>query len=288
MTAAHALAMLASLGFGIALITSRVGLRHLDARSGAAVSIPSATLLFVLAAPFAFGGGGWSLPALLLFAAVGLVFPVAVTLLTFRANRELGPTITGAVSGTAPLFAIGAGALLLAEAVPARAWGSCAAIVVGVALLSWKQGAVRPGFSAHALAWPIAGALLRGLAQVAAKAGLALWPSPFAAALIGYLVSSATIIGVQHLPGAPAAKLSGRGAGWFVATGLLNGGAVLLMYAALGRAPVSVVAPVVATYPLVTALLSAAVLRDEPLTARMVLGAVIVATAVAYLVSPGL
>lgn len=36
-------------------------------------------------------------------------------------------------------------------------------------------------------------------------------------------------------------------------TGLLNGGGVLLMYAALGRAPVSLVAPVVASYPLVTA-----------------------------------
>ena len=41
------------------------------------------------------------------------------------------------------------------------------------------------------------------------------------------------------------------------------GGAVLLMFAALSTSPVSMVAPVVATYPLITVFLSAAVLREE-------------------------
>ena len=56
------------------------------------------------------------------------------------------------------------------------------------------------------------------------------------------------------------------------------------MYAALALAPVSLVAPVVATYPLVTALASAAVLRDEPLTARMLAGATLIVAAIVCLV----
>src|SRR5512140_1525957 len=99
MRTALALSVLSSLCFGIALVTGRVGLRALDARSGAAISIPTATLLFVAAAPFALDLDGLSIAATLWFALVGLFFPALVTLLTFRSNEELGPTVTGAVSG---------------------------------------------------------------------------------------------------------------------------------------------------------------------------------------------
>lgn len=282
---ALALAMSSSLCFGIALVSGRIGLRTLDARSGAAISIPAATLLFALAAPFAFDAEGFSVRAALLFAVVGLFFPALVTILTFRSNEQLGPTITGAVSGTAPLFALLAAGLLLGEKVPAQAAVACVAIVAGVAVLSWKQTAVRPGFIGWSLLWPIAGAVLRGLAQAGAKAGLVLWPSPFAASLIGYLVSSATVIGANQLGRSNRPRITKPGVAWFALTGLLNGGAVLLMYGALSIAPVSLVAPVVATYPLITALLSAVVLRDEPVTRRMVAGATITVLAIAYLVA---
>ena len=129
MGGALALAMLSSLSFGIALVTGRIGLRTLDARSGAAISIPTAAVLLALAAPFAFDAEGFSVRAALLFAAVGLFFPALVTILTFRSNEQLGPTITGAVSGTAPLFALLAAGLLLGEKVPAQAAVACVAIV---------------------------------------------------------------------------------------------------------------------------------------------------------------
>jgi drug/metabolite transporter (DMT)-like permease len=59
----------------------------------------------------------------------------------------------------------------------------------------------------------------------------------------------------------------------------------LLMYGALSIAPVSLVAPIVATYPLVTVSVSAAVLREEPITLRMVAGAAITVLAMVYLVA---
>ncbi len=282
---ALALAIGSSLCFGSALITTRVGLRHIDARSGAAISVPTATLLFLLAAPFAFDGAGFTLRAALLFAAVGLFFPALVTLLTFRSVEQLGPTITGAVSGTAPLFALVAAGLILGEKIPPQAALACAGIVAGVALLSWKQKAVRPGLIGWALAWPIAGAMLRGLAQACAKAGLLLWPSPFSAGVIGYAVSSLTVIGANRL-GRPRRPVPNKQAVlWFAITGVLNGSAVLLMYSALNRAPVSLVAPVVATYPLVTALASALLLREERVTLTMAAGACLTVLAIVYLVA---
>jgi len=280
MSAALALSASSSLCFGIALVTGRIGLHSLDARSGAAISIPTATLLFILAAPFALRVDGFSLEAALLFALVGLFFPAVVTLLTFRSNERLGPTITSAVSGTAPLFALLAAALLLGERIPARASVACIAVVIGIAVLSWRRGTARP--VGWALLWPLSGALIRGFAQAGAKAGLVLWPNPLAASLIGYIVSSATVVGADRFR--RSARPGKRGIAWFAITGALNGGAVLLMYAALARAPVSLVAPVVATYPLVTALASAAVLREEPVTWRVASGAAITVLAIVYLV----
>jgi drug/metabolite transporter (DMT)-like permease len=282
---AIAYAVLSSLCFGMALITGRIGLRALDARSGAAISIPTATLLFVIAAPFALHTGGFDVRAVVVFAVVGVFFPAVVTLLTFRSNELLGPTVTSAVSGTAPFFALLAAALFLGEHVPAQAAVSAAGIVLGVTMLSWNRNAVHKEFSARALAWPIAGALVRGLAQAGAKAGLLMWPNPFAAGLIGYLVSSATVVGTNRLRQPHSPRATRRGILWFVVTGILNGSAVLLMYVALSSAPVWTVAPIVASYPLVTAILGAAVLRDEKMTPQSIAGATITVAAIAYLVS---
>jgi drug/metabolite transporter (DMT)-like permease len=284
MNAPLALAALSAVCFGVALVTGRVGLRTLDPRSGAAISIPTATVLFLVASPFALDTSGFDVRAALLFGLVGLVFPALVTILTFHSNERLGPTMTGAVSGTAPLFAILAAGLFLGESIPARATLAAGAIVVGVGLLSWKRGAAGGSFLGWSLLWPLFGALLRGLAQAGAKAGLALWPSPFAAGLIGYSVSSATVIGVNRFGRRGRSRFAGSGVVWFALTGLLNGGAVFLMYIALNTAPVSLVAPVVATYPLVTVLVSALLLREERVTLPMVAGAIITVMAVAYLV----
>lgn len=279
------LAGLSALCFGAALITAALGLRSLDARSGAAISIPTATLLLIAAAPFALDFSGFSWPAALVFAVVGLFFPVVVTLVTFRANRELGPAVTGAVSGTAPLFALLAAAVLLREEVPAKAIVAACGVAAGVAMLSWRQAGAPRTASNWAMLLPVSGAALRGIAQVLAKAGLFIWPNPFAATLIGYLVSSTVVLAVDRVPREHRLARTRRATAWFALTGLLNGGAVVLMYSALTRAPVSTVAPVVAAYPIVTVVLSAIFLRAEPLPARAIAGILTSVAAIVYLVA---
>ena len=272
------LAAVSAICFGTALVSAKFGLRALDARSGAAISIPTATVLLVLAAPFALDVSGFTLTAALIFAAVGLFFPALVTLITFAANDRLGPSVTGTVSSTAPLFALLAALLILGERIPARALVATGGVVAGVALLSWRGGTLMR----RALWLPVTGAALRGLVQVVVKAGLALWPNPFAASLIGYGVSSVTVTLAARGRQGPLERSAVL---WFMATGLLNGLAVLLMYAALSAAPVSFVAPLVAGYPLVTVLLGAALLHEERLTVRSVAGALLIVGAIAYLVA---
>ena len=49
---------------------------------------------------------GWTPRAGLLFAAVGLFFPAAITILTFEANRRMGPYVAGALFTVAGVVAL--------------------------------------------------------------------------------------------------------------------------------------------------------------------------------------
>ena len=173
----------------------------------------------------------------------------------------------------------------LRENIPLEAAVAAVGVVAGIVLLSSTRGAGVPRAAGWLLVLPLSGAVVRGFAQAGAKAALVLWPSPVAATLIGYFVSSVIVVGTNRFARRDRPHASRVSIAWFAATGALNGCALVLLYTALTLAPVSLVAPIVATYPLVTTLVSAAVLRDEKVTACMLLGALIAVAAIVYLVA---
>jgi drug/metabolite transporter (DMT)-like permease len=277
-------ALTSAAGLGAAMVTTRLGLRYATPLAGAAIGVPSTTLMFWCLAPFLLDTRGFSLAAAGLFALVGLFFPAAVTLLTYSGNQRMGPTVTSAVSCTTPLFALSGAILFLGEALTAGNALGTAVIVAGMLALTRSGGARARDWPLWAITLPFAAAAIRALAQVLTKAGLALWDSPYAAGLIGYSVSAAVILVAARAGGAPKAS-DRRAAPWFVATGLLNGGSVFLMYVALAGGGVSLVSPIVATYPLFTLALSLLALRRERITPRIALGAVLTVAGVALLLA---
>lgn len=283
---AIAFAALSAALFGAALVTTHSGLKYLDAASGARVSVPSATVLFWLLSPW-LDLTGWEATAVGLFALVGLFFPAAVTLLTFESNRRLGPNMTGAIGSTAPLFAVLGAALWLGESLGAGALIATGLIVLGSVALSKSHGG-GAGERRHGALWlPWSAAALRALAQVLSKAGLVLWPNPFAAALVGYTVSSAAVWATALTRRGNAPAFNRNGAAWFAVTGLLNGTAVLALYYALANGPVYLVSPIVATYPLFTLALSALLLREERLSGTLLGGVALTVAGVVVLLVTG-
>ena len=277
-------ALAAAAGLGAAMITTRLGLRYASPAAGAAIGVPSSTLVFWCLAPFLLDTGGFDLAAAGMFALVGLFFPAAVTLLTYSGNQRMGPTITSAVSCTTPLFALSGAILFLGEGLSAGDMLGTAAIVLGMLALSWSGGARARDWPLWAIALPVAAAALRALAQVLTKAGLALWGSPYAAGLIGYSVSAVVILAATRLRG-QRTPTDRRATPWFVATGMFNGASLFLMYTALAQGKVALDAPIIATYPLFTLALSLLILRHERVPPRVALGAVLTVAGVAVLLA---
>lgn len=284
---AYAIALISAAYFGTALVLTQFGLRWLAPLQGAAVSVPTTALFFLLVSPLTIDWSNWDARGSVVFALVGCLFPAAVTVLTFQANRRVGPNVAGAAGNLAPLFAVLFAIFLLGELPGARQWTGIAVIVLGVSLMTVsRDGGSGERWPLIALALPLAAALIRGMVQPAIRFGLAFWNSPFAAATIGYVVSAALILAVTAFRSRlPSPRGDQRGMAWFAGVGICNGMAVLTMYMALARGEVAVVAPLVATYPIATLLLSAIFLRNLRLAWTVILGVGVTVTGVATLLA---
>jgi drug/metabolite transporter (DMT)-like permease len=247
------------------------------------VSVTFTLVAWLALSPFLLELEAWHAGALALFALVGLFYPGIVTLLTYESNRQLGPTLTGAVSCTAPIFAVLAAVIFLGERLTWMLAAGGAVVVAGLMLLSTRAPMRNaPGWR---LVLPLSGAALRGIAQMLTKLALTLWPSPFAAALLGYTASTALMWGVRACVHEEHSRLSTGGVLCFMSVGALNGGAVLLTYSALNEGDVVVVSPIVATYPLFTMLFSALLLKTESIGLRAIAGVLLAIGGVALIVT---
>jgi drug/metabolite transporter (DMT)-like permease len=282
MTAAVLFAFASASLLGAGVVTTQFGLRTVEPLSGASISVPSFTLLFLLVSPLILAGEPVVWRGLPIFAAIGLVFPALLTLLTFASNRALGPVVTSTLGNLAPLFAVALAIILLHEPLHALQSGGLVIAVAGAVIITATRPRDFGGWRSWALLLPLGGALLRGVVPPIVKLGLEIWPSPLWACLIGYVMSSLVVLGVERVRnGSFIADAPWPGRFWFAVTGICNGLSALTLFAAVRNAPIALVAPIVAIYPLVTMILSGITLRHVRITPRIVAGSVLTVAGVA-------
>ena len=286
MTAAILFAFASAAFLGAGVVTSQLGLRTMEPLAGAAISVPAFALLFLLLSPVLLSGEPVVWRGLPIFAAIGLFFPAYLTLLAFASNRALGPVITSTLGNLAPLFSVALAVALLHEPLrPAQLAGLVIA-VIGAVIISVTRPRDLGHWRSWALLLPLAAALIRGVIPPIVKLGLEVWPSPLWACLIGYLMSSLVVLAVQRIrQGSFVAQAPASGRLWFAVTGISNGLATLAMFAAVRHGPITLVAPVVAIYPLVTVVLSAVMLKHIAITPRIVGGTLLTVAGVALVLA---
>lgn len=267
------LALVSAGFFGLGLVLTQIGLRHIDPVRGAMISVPSAALLFWMLSFWMLDWGGFDPDATWIFAGVGLLFPAAVTLLSFEANRHMGPNVTGSLGNLTPVFAVALAVLTLGEIPSALQLLGIAVILTGVMLLSWRDGGPGGRWPIWLIALPLIAAMVRGAAQPVVKLGFTTWDAPFAAALIGYTVSGLVLISsgwlrIRRQPNA-FTRTAFRA---FALAGVSNGMAIMMMYSALAQGSVTLVSPLIATYPIMTLGLSLVMVSGTRATPRLVLG----------------
>jgi drug/metabolite transporter (DMT)-like permease len=259
--------------YALALVLAQIGLRGQSVLAGATVSLPITAAALLLVGLFGLDLAGFDSRAAAIFAGTGLFFPVAVTLLSFQGNRLLGPNLAGALGNATPLFAVAFGILILGDHLTLQGTAGLASILGGVALLSIPGRLEARRWTAAALAIPLGAAIIRGTVQPVMKLGMAFWPEPLAATVISYTASASVMLAVSLVLGRGRLLLPElRSVPVFACVGLLNGASVLLLYSALAIGRVSLVAPLVAIYPLFTLAFSAVLLRGEILHARLLAG----------------
>jgi drug/metabolite transporter (DMT)-like permease len=275
MSAAVLLALAAAVCFALGQVLIQFGLRTVPSWRSPLYSIGgSAVLAWLFAAVFV----DWRqlhLEATAIFAGVGLIFPVFVSILSVRSNEKLGPAVASAAGNVAPLFAVLGAILFLGERPGPGQVAGLALVVLGVVLLALRGGSGGRRWPLWVLALPLTAALIRGAIQPAIKTALALWHEPVAAAAIGYTMSTIVIlllVGRRAWRTGPADR---RGVMWFSLVGLFNGAATFLLYAALGLGPITLVAPLVAIFPLIALALTWILLRGERLPLLGLLGILI-------------
>lgn len=251
--------------FGLGLILTQRGLKHITPAQGAMISIPTAGSLFWLTSPLTMDWSGFRWDAVLVFLAVGSFYPAGATILTFEATRVLGPHVTGALGNLAPLFAVAAAVVILGEPAGLVEFAGLSAIVLGATMLTtgrtWQD---RP-LLMWALLLPLAASLIRGLSAPLLKVGFALWSNPMAATLACYVMSATVALASGALrTHHSGARFNGTGIGWFITVGFANGFATLALIWALSGGPVTLVAPVVACYPLFTLIIGAVLGQATP------------------------
>lgn len=298
-------AVLAAMSWALGTIFVRLGTQRLAVTTGTLVSLLSGFVV-ILAVTAAMHPGelvGVPRATVLWIALLAMVqFPIG-RFLTYQGIRLAGVAPATSIAGSSPLVAAILAAIFLHEPITVLIVAGIVAVVVGLALVmgdSWAVGArreapadARPAIDRSArsratiamgLLSALGGAIGYGASHALARHVTASTPAPVTATYALFFgVLAMLALSLRRLP---ADLRAGRGAlARMAAAGVCSSFGVFFMYTALARAPVVLVSPLVALYPLMAMGLTHAFLqRLDRITVRMVIGGALAALGVALVV----
>ncbi len=274
---AQTLAVVVAFVFAIGDIVGRLAVRHSTPYGGALLGTLAGLAVFAL---IALGSGYWedvNLTGVFWFFAAGVFYPGLGYITIFKAFECVGVARTAPILCISPLISVTIAVLFMGERPGFFVLGGPVLIVLGVVSISLDKDDEARGMSFRKLLWPLLTAVCFGATPLLRKTGLQYLPSP----VMGMLFSSlgglfALLACVGFIPRAQRFSRHRLGAVQYILTGLIYALAVYLYFLALGKGTVSVVVPLVLTYPLFVLIVMALAFKKlERITPRLVVGALL-------------
>ena len=276
------IALAAAAAFGTSGVASKRGLAYVESLTGTLVSVGTCFAVYLITAPFWMRSDDWFTAGFWIFVVTGIMQPALSMYFANEAFSRAGATVVATFTGTAPLIASAFAIGFLGERLTLAIAAGTILTVLGITTLAWMPGSrgsrwvMGGGGIAAALLFATGTAVIRGVNQVIGKIGIDLLPNPFMAGFCSFGVSFAVLAVVYRWRrGRWPGQVPGRGLKYFCIAGVCVSLGIGLLYAALLVGTVTVVAPMVATYPVFTLLVAAAV-RDERVTAKVLTGVALV------------
>ena len=94
------LALFAASLFGAQAVLGLRSLRHVDAQTGALLTIATAAVVLWLLSPLQMKAAYWRSPGTWVFVLNGFLHPALSMWLSFEANRRMGPTVSATIAAT--------------------------------------------------------------------------------------------------------------------------------------------------------------------------------------------
>lgn len=237
--------------FALSNHLSNMGLKGSDARTGSLVSIAASAVVYWVLAPFFIEGWYWMTFAALLFALVGIFRPALSSALAFSSIEKMGPTLTSALTASAPLFGAFWAILILGEKMTWPIAIGTAAVVAGAVVAAWNPKGIKRSWPLWALILPLGAAFIRATGHAVTKIGLGEVPSPSFAVFMGNTVSLATTGIAQQYEGR---RVVGTFSSWrwFIAAGIANALSIQFLNNALYVGTLLSTVPIVSATPIFT------------------------------------
>lgn len=259
---AQLLALICSVFYASALVSARAGMRYSTPTTVTLVSILIQNLL-LWSAIFVTGGmHAVPLAGVLLFSLVGL-FQLGVRLLAYTGVEKIGASRSAALQSVSPLFSAAIAITILGEPTTLLIILGTILVVIGIALISWKPERQVVGFRTWHLLLPIGAAFLTGINHPIRRYVLTMANEPlFFSALMGAVSLGGFLVYLVVSPQSQRLVWNRQAIGPFLGTGMCETTSILLIITAISMGRVVIVAPIAASYPVWSLILSAAVLRD--------------------------
>lgn len=246
-----------------------LGLEGSDARTGSLINIATGAAFYWLLAPFFLESWYWFTWGIVLFALVGIIRPSLSSFLAIQSIHVMGPTLTSALTASAPIFGALFAIFLLGETLDLKTAIGIAAVMAGAVVASYRpQGIVRD-WPLWAISLPVGAAFVRASGHAVTKLGLEDVPSPSFAVLVSNTVSLVIASAAFRIEGR---SITGnrKSIGWFVASGIAAAISLHFLNSALQIGELVAVVPIVSATPVFTMLLGLFVFRREKFSWRMV------------------